>query len=273
MSVATPALAQEHEGDDERARAHFMAGTSYFEHRRFNEAAEQFYDAYRLSGRAALLLNAANAYELARELTLAAETLERYLNLLPEDDANRPKLTVRLEALRRLEAQERAAEAREAAERAELERAAKERQEAEREELLREVEREREARDRAAAMRRGRELRRSGFITLGAGAALGAGALATGLMAESRYRTLDEGCEEGRCSPALEGEANSGRKLALSSTILTGASVAALAAGAILIIVGAKRGRTPAEDETPGAMSWFVDAGPGALGLSSGVRF
>ena len=92
MSVATPALAQEHEGDDERARAHFMAGTSYFEHRRFNEAAEQFYDAYRLSGRAALLLNAANAYELARELTLAAETLERYLNLLPEDDANRLRI-------------------------------------------------------------------------------------------------------------------------------------------------------------------------------------
>lgn len=246
VCVATSASAQRAESDDERARMHFLAGTSYVEQRRFNEAAEQFYDAYRLSGRAALLLNAANAYELGREVERAAELLGLYLGHLPEDDPNRRTLEIRLEGLQDLVAQEREAQARGGLERVAAERASV-----------------------GEGPGVGARLRISGFITLGAGAGFGLGALATGLMAESRYRTLAEHCDERVCEAELEADAASGRRLALTSTILTSASVAALVTGAILAIVGSKRQK----DAHGGEAAWFIDQGPGELGLRAGWRF
>jgi Tfp pilus assembly protein PilF len=56
------ASASAQSSDDERARGHFLAGSSYFDQGRYDQAAEQFETAYSLSPRSQLLLNAAAAY-------------------------------------------------------------------------------------------------------------------------------------------------------------------------------------------------------------------
>lgn len=255
ISLAGPVSAQTGETDDERARSHFLAGRSYFEQRRYNEAAEQFYDAYRLSGRTDLLINVATSYERAQQPDRAADMLEEYLGTLSDDDGNRRTLTIRMEELRAIAARDREAAEKAAAEKAALEEAA-------RETALARVSDEPPSTS---------PLRLPGFITLGAGGALGVGALITGLMAESRYRSLEDNCDGTRCSLELEGDASSGRTLAIASTVLTGVGVAAIVTGAVLVIVGSKRSRDREEPTTEAG--FFIDAGPGQIGLSGGVRF
>lgn len=96
LLAAPAASAAAQATDDDRARSHFQAATSYFEQRRFPEAAEQFLESYRLSGRRELLLNAATAYERAGEHGLAADALERYLTEHP-DAPDRATVQTRLE--------------------------------------------------------------------------------------------------------------------------------------------------------------------------------
>ena len=60
-----PEYAQAQRTDQERARDHFEAGTSYFEQRRYVEAATQFRDSYALSSHPELLLNIATSLELS----------------------------------------------------------------------------------------------------------------------------------------------------------------------------------------------------------------
>lgn len=78
LAATAPASAAAQPSDDERAQAHFHAGTSYFDDGRFAESAAQFDEAYRLSQRATLLANASLAYERAGNLALAIERLEAY---------------------------------------------------------------------------------------------------------------------------------------------------------------------------------------------------
>lgn len=78
VTATAPLRAAAQPSDDERAQAHFHAGTSYFDDGRFAESAAEFDEAYRLSQRATLLANASLAYERAGNLTLAIERLEAY---------------------------------------------------------------------------------------------------------------------------------------------------------------------------------------------------
>lgn len=100
MSWASTVAAQ---ADDARARLHFDAGTSYFEQARYQDALDEWQEAYRLSGRALLLLNIANAQERMGDPGEAADTLERYLHS-GEDEAetNRATLEIRIQNLRQL---------------------------------------------------------------------------------------------------------------------------------------------------------------------------
>ena len=91
--------------DDARAREHFQIATRYYDEGRFIDAAEQFEEAFQLSGRAELQYNAYIAYREAHQSRRAAAMLEGYLRMVP-DAPDRVNLEARLEELRRAIAQE-----------------------------------------------------------------------------------------------------------------------------------------------------------------------
>ncbi len=83
---------------DERARQLFLDGDAHYAAGRYEEAVENFIEAYELSGRPALLYNLANVYERLSDYESAADYLRRYLQTPEVHDV----VSVR-ERLRRLE--------------------------------------------------------------------------------------------------------------------------------------------------------------------------
>jgi tetratricopeptide (TPR) repeat protein len=90
--------AAESELDDDAARRHFTAGRGLYDVGRFDQAAIEFEEAHRLSGRPALLYNLYIAYRDAGNIPKAAENLRRYLQEMP-DVEDRVNLRARLEQL------------------------------------------------------------------------------------------------------------------------------------------------------------------------------
>ncbi len=86
--------------DDERARLHFDAGTSYYAEGAYEQALQEFEQAYRLSPRPGLLFNIATTRERLGMLEEAAEAFERFLEISPNAE-NRQLLERRIENLRR----------------------------------------------------------------------------------------------------------------------------------------------------------------------------
>lgn len=83
---------------DEDARLHFELGTRAYDRGEFTTAVEEFGEAYRLSGRPALLYNMYVALRDAQQREEAAEMLRRYLREAG-DIPNRARLEVVLEQL------------------------------------------------------------------------------------------------------------------------------------------------------------------------------
>lgn len=216
--AVTPGAAHAQVTDDERAHSHFLAGSSYFDQRRFVDAAEQFQEAYRLSGRITLLLNVATSYERAGRPGDAAAALASWLEQAGADAPDRRTQEARLEQLRVAQAE---LEAREAA-------------------LAQAVQPD----DDAGGGDGGEEnggLGTAGVIgvaLLGTGAATGVVALGTGLAANARESELEDGCSDTRvCPPSLESTRDRGRALAKASTVTTFVSIVSLGAGAALLLV------------------------------------
>lgn len=112
LALSWPAAVRaQAEEDDDRGRLHFEAGTSYFEQARYQEAIDEWDEAYRLSERPLLLLNLANAHERLAQYEEAASSLEQFLAVGGDEaEENRSSLETRITGLRRLAA-EREAEA------------------------------------------------------------------------------------------------------------------------------------------------------------------
>lgn len=85
---------------DDRARFHFQAGTSYYEAGDYEDALREFDRAYALSQRHQLLYNLSLCHQQLGNLDEAANFLERYLNQV-EEIPNRANLERRLENFRR----------------------------------------------------------------------------------------------------------------------------------------------------------------------------
>src|SRR5690606_34723814 len=116
---AAPAAAKEPDGerradgqarDDEMARTLFETGRAYFERAKYDEAAESFGEAYRLSGRAPLLVNQARALEAGGRFAEAIEVLETFLEVESEDITAREGVNTVLKRLRATQAREDAEE-------------------------------------------------------------------------------------------------------------------------------------------------------------------
>jgi tetratricopeptide (TPR) repeat protein len=86
--LACPALAQPKTAvppadDVEAAKAHFAAGSAYYDQANYADAVKEFNEAYRLSKRTDLLYNIAIAYERLNQLDNAIATLQKYLTDKP----------------------------------------------------------------------------------------------------------------------------------------------------------------------------------------------
>lgn len=224
----SPLLVRAQQSDDERARAHFLAGRSYMEQARYDDAAEQFHEAYRLSHRAEMLLNASIAYERALRFDEAQSALERYLEVAPDVD-DRATLEERLRRLRQL--RERAAAVTAGAE--------PEEREAETESATEGVPGSHRDGEASGGLATIDELGTVGIVVGGAGAVALIAALVTGILAHDQYQSLEERCgPDGRACPlGSQGDIDAGSGLALTSTVTTFTGLALVAAGAAVLVV------------------------------------
>jgi hypothetical protein len=76
-------------GDVDIARAHFNTGQAYYEHGRFEDAAHEFEEAYRLSAKAPLLYNVGKSYDGSNDFARALDAYQRFLAAGPVDNADR----------------------------------------------------------------------------------------------------------------------------------------------------------------------------------------
>ncbi|MEM9068101.1 MAG: hypothetical protein AAGE52_06320 [Myxococcota bacterium] len=238
--------AQSERTDDQRARDHYEAGTSYFEQRRFAEAAVQFRDAYRLSGRLSLLLNVATCLERVEDFDGAADALDEWLEHAPPDTENRRTQETRRDQARARHAEQAVAEP------------------AEPIESTGPIEPTEPPPEEPSGLPTAGRL---GVALLSVGAALGVVAIGTGVAGSSAQDDLENGCNEERvCPPELESTRDRGRRLVRASSAFTFLAGAAGAAGLTALLVSLLRSD---DDEA----SVRAVAGPGDVGVGVDVRF
>jgi tetratricopeptide (TPR) repeat protein len=228
----------------ETARHHYEAAVSYYEQLRYEDAAREFREAYRISGRSHLLKNIATSLQHARRWAEAADAYAQYLAEAP-NERDREGIEARISRLRELAAgQARGDETRE---------------ERVPETLPLESE------DADSIEERPSTDTESSFpvvptIFVSTAAALGIGALVTGLIAHDTYGRLDAACTNGICDPSLRGDRDQGEALAITSTVLTGACAVTAVTGIILFIVSGGE----SSDSEP-SVSGYLDRDGGGL--------
>lgn len=131
--------------------------------------------------------------------------------------------------------------------------------------LRRRIRRNNEAADSLdAESESGSGLRLAGWLTLAGGGALGVASLITGLVSSGTHSDLEEACQP-TCPPDRAGDIDSGRSLALTSTVLSGVALVAGIAGVVLIVVG--------RDDDEDTDSTTVEILPGLTGAGVRVRY
>ncbi len=216
VCVPTTAWAQVSASDQEAAKAHFLAGSSYYESANYSDAVKEFNEAYRLSKRPDLLYNIALGYERLGDFDNAISTLKRYLvEKLNAPDRN--LIEARIKNLERL-----------------------------REERLRPpaptpTPQPDKPVAQESAPRSKRSLGTLGYAGIGTGA-VGAllllGSVGTGLTAKKKSDQLLRECPTRmNCDPRLQAVQTSGKRFAVATDAMIGIGAVALVAGVALIVV------------------------------------
>lgn len=226
MAVASPARAMTEE--EERAKAHFLAGQSYYDQASYNDALREFNEAYRISKRPALLYNIARCFEALEQFPDAVKMLERYLEEDPTT-SDREAVTTRIRNLK--DRQEHAQKPPEPAKTQPPPTPAPTPAPA-------------PTPPPSTAHRK----RLYTWIVGGIGLGALAGALATGVTSQVSYNDLNGKCTNKVCDPSTVADAqhkiDTGKKLALATDILWPIGAAAVATGVVLFFV---EGRHPKE--------------------------
>ncbi len=244
LLLAPPGYCQE---KDELARRHFESGAAYFAEAEYEDALKAFIKAYELSNRPQILLNIAVVQERLGNLQGAVDSLDEYLTKNPEDPEVETIRLRRENLQRRLDEQlkQEPAPAPSPAVPAP------------------EPPRSEPASPATPPPAPPPEPNRvPAYVSLSVGALAGVGAALTGIGANSEYRSLEDECS-GHCSSE---QTNTGKTLALTSTILTGVSVLGLGAGIVLWVTA-----DPAEDER--ATSAKLDVNVGSSGAFASARW
>ncbi len=84
LAYAAPAAAQVPQADEDAAKAHFLAGSAYYEQSNYSDAVREFIEAHRLSKRPDLLYNISVCYERLGRWDDAIASLQQYLNERPD---------------------------------------------------------------------------------------------------------------------------------------------------------------------------------------------
>ncbi len=270
---------------DAEARRAFRVAQAHYDNGDFERAAAGFEEAYRLSGRAQLLYNTYIAYRDAQNIPRAVDALRRYLEAVPDTpdaDQLRARLARMQAALERSgatttvepdEADPRGIDAE--AMGAEPDLATDDHAE------------ETTAGGGAGSGGQGtaagvgdggdRAAQDTGggppiaaIVVGGAGLALVAGGVVTGILTASAQSELEEGCpSRAGCDPALEDTQARGQTLALVTDILLFGGLAAVGTGVALWLLTGN-----ADTETdPGDTVASVGCGPAGCGGSLKVSF
>jgi tetratricopeptide (TPR) repeat protein len=230
-----PAAPTQQEQDDALARNHFESGRAYFAQARYDDAAREFSEAYRLSHRNPLLLNLARALEEADRETEAVEALDIWLRDSPPNDPSRTEVTERRTRL---------------VHEAELRAAANQTQTT-------------PPPTETASSGGSRAMFFAGIAAMGVGAASGAIAIGTGVAAHGIHGDLEALCgPSGTCPASADDDIAHGQRLARASTAMTFIGIAAAGAGVVLVILG----RDTSDDEEPAVAfsPWVLPNGGGA---------
>ncbi len=205
--------------DDERAKAHFLAGQSYYEQASYTDALREFNEAYRISKRPALLYNIARCHEALEQYADAVKMLEAYLDQDPTT-SDREAVQTRIANLKEREA------AQEKAQKAAAEAAKPPPTPAP------------QPPPTPAPHRK----RLATWIVGGVGVAALAAALGTGVASQVDYNDLSSKCTGGSCDPSLQSKINTGKKLAVATDVLWPVGAACVAAGVVLFFVEGRHG-------------------------------
>ncbi len=195
---------------DTLARRHFESGVAYLVESDYDNALKAFEKAYELSKRPDLLLNIATVHERTSKLDLAIDALQRYLAVAPEGEQ---KDTVRLR-LANLEKRK----------------AEQDRQAAQAQTTVSGPRRPGPLDGEPGIVDVRKHNRVPAYIAFGAGGLALTGAIITGIMAQNEHSEVED-----RCSPnCTQDDISSGKRLALVSTVLTGAAVVGAGVGLVL---------------------------------------
>lgn len=257
LATLISSVAAAQDANDAAARRAFRLGQAHYENGEFEQAAQQFEEAYRLSGRARLLYNAYLAYRDMQDLPNSARTLRRFLDESTDLPASeRDQLTARLAAIERAMERQTAPPPDESTTTGETDMGGEPDEAANTTDT---------STTTASTGPTGTTTSTStttgggggfnpspvGFVVAGAGAALGIAAIITGVMSSSDLSTLESECPNDLCpdDPALRDAQSRGETLALVTDVLWVTGVVAIAAGVTLIFVLQEGG----DDDSPTA--------------------
>jgi len=215
---------------DDLARRHFDSGVAYLEESDYDNALKAFEKSYELSKRPEILLNIATVRERQSDFAGAVAALKSYLDVSPQGERV-DAVKLRIQNLEK-RLQDRAAPASTAAPTATSAATAPA------------PTATATATATAAAppppappteqpSTKPEPNRLPAFIALGVGGVLAGGAVATGLMANSRYDDAKNSCSP-RCN---DSQLSGSRSLAITSTVLTGGAVVGVGVGVVLLLL------------------------------------
>lgn len=246
LSTTAVGNAQEQRTDEQRARYHYEAGTSYFAQRRFLEAAAQFRDSYRLSHHLELLLNIATSFERGGDFASAADALDEWLQAAPEDAPDRiTQETRRDQARARHEAEQAATEPVDPVS----------------------VSPEPLAAPPESGLAMGGKV---GVGLLGAALAMAAVSVGTGVAASAQQDRLETECTPDRVCPSeLQDARDRGQTLARTSTAFTFLAAASAAAGLVMLLMDVLGD----DGDSDGERAVRSAPGPGDVGVGVLLQF
>jgi tetratricopeptide (TPR) repeat protein len=224
--------------DEKAARDAFERGRVFYDSGQFEQASVAFEEAYRLSGRDALLYNLYLAYRDASEQDKAAQALRGYLAKVPNIE-NRAQLEARLAALEQNLARQREQQSAASAPPVSAVTAPVEPV------VVAPV----EAHGEPVSSSRSPRFY-AGIALAGVGAAAMITSIATGVLTKKRQQKLEDSCDGKSCDASLKDTADSGKRLAHTTDALLFSGIALAGAGAALLVFGGLERPKP-EARTP----------------------
>ncbi|MDB4968552.1 MAG: hypothetical protein JWN44_4241 [Myxococcales bacterium] len=217
ITLASPPAAAQNatQADEEAAKAHFLAGSAYYEQANYADAVKEFNEAHRLSKRPDLLYNISVCYERLGHWDEAIGALRQYLS----DRPNAPDRAVIESRITNFETRRDAEKAEEATTPPPINAP-------------------------PPTVPPAKRRHSTSYIVGGIGAGLLLGALGTGIAAQLTYSDLTDKCKGKICDgrdQTLRDEQAFGKALTISTDVLIGLGAAAFATGVILFILEAKK--------------------------------